>query len=575
LACITMPDYSQYFPDRYDDEDYSVPECVVIWGTNPLASNSDGNFGHWTVDAMKRGSRLVVIDPRLTWLAAKADLWLQVRPGTDAALALGMINIIIQENLFDREFVELWSYGFDALAERAAEYPVEKVSEITWVPQEKIVQAARLYAQSKPAMIHWGLAVDMTKESVPITHGINALMTITGNLDVPGGNVITELPCGVAGYYGWGFDLINREQFEKRIGMGKYPMIRYGIPLASPDEMVEAILTDKPYPIRAMWIQANNPIACMGADPKRTYESLSKLEFVVVVDLFHTPTTVAFADIVLPAAAFPERNGIRAVFYYAQSMNQVTQIGETKGDAEICRLVGKALNPDAWPFESEEEIWDSLAQGSGLTFKELQEHGQMIHPNIYRKYAEGRLRMEDDQPGFNTPTGRVEMYSTRMEEFGLDPLPYYEEPPTGPVSTPELMGEYPLILTTGGREQAFFHSEHRQVASLRATHPLPEVQIHPETAKGHGIEAGDWVWIENPLGRCRQKASVTNVVPPWLVHADHGWWFPEEEAAEPHLFGVFTSNVNQLIPYNCGRSGFGNSYKSAVCRVYKVKEGEM
>jgi len=563
-------------PDRYEDEEYTLPECVIIWGRNPLASNADGNFGHWCVDAIKRGSKLIVVDPRLTWLAAKADIWLQVRPGTDAALALGMINTIIQEDLFDREFVELWTYGFEQLAVRAAEYPIEKVAEITWIPAEKILAAARLYATSKPALIEWGVAVDMTKESVPITHAINILVNITGNLDVPGGNVITELACNVSGYYGWGNELISKEQFEKRIGMDKYPMLRYGIPLASPDEMCDAILTDKPYPIKAMWVQANNPIACMAADPKKTYDSMKKLDFVVVVDLFHTPTTVAFADIVLPAAAYPERDGVRAVFYYAQTINKSVVIGETKGDAEICRLMGKALNPELWKdYECEEDIWDELGAGSGLTFKEIREHGQMIHPNIYRKYEVGRLRAYDDAPGFNTPTGRAEMYSTVMEGYGLDPLPYFEEPERGPNSTPELMEEYPLILTTGARQVAFFHSEHRQVPSLRATYPQPQIEMHPDVAAEHGIEQGDWVWIENDFGRCMQKANITNVVPTWLVHADHGWWFPEQEPSEPNLYGVFKSNVNQLIPYNCGRSGFGNSYKATVCKIYKVKEGEV
>src|SRR5512139_1809749 len=168
----TMPDYAQYLPDRYDDPRYKVPECVIVWGTNPVVSNSDGNYGHWIVDVMKRGSKLIVVDPRMTWLASKADLWLPIRPGTDPALALGMLNIIIQEGLYDKEFVELWTYGFDDLAKRAAEYPVEKVAEITWLPKEKILQAARLYAQSKPALIHWGLAIDMTKESLPAAHGI-------------------------------------------------------------------------------------------------------------------------------------------------------------------------------------------------------------------------------------------------------------------------------------------------------------------------------------------------------------------------------------------------------------------
>ncbi len=571
----TMPDYAQYLPDRYDDPRYKIPECVILWGVNPVVSNSDGNYGHWCVDLMKKGSKLIVVDPRMTWLASRADLWLQIRPGTDSALTLGMLNIIIQEGLYDKDFVDKWTYGFDDLAKRAAEYPVEKVAEITWVPKEKILAAARLYAKSKPALIQWGLAIDMTKESLPAAHGMTALWDITGNIDVPGGNLLVEPPCGVTSYFGWGSELISPEQFEKRIGMDKYPMLRYGIPLASPDEILETLLTDKPYPLKACWFEANNPIACMSADPKKMYKALSRLDFVVVVDLFMTPTATAFGDIVLPAATFPERDGCRAVWYSAQTINKVTQIGECKSDMEIDRLVGKRFNPEAWPWDNEEQAWDSLVAGSGMTFRQMRDNHQLLHPFEYKKYETGRLRMEDGNPGFNTPTGRIELRSTKMEEFGLDPLPYYEEPTEGPISTPELMKEYPLILTTGARPWGFFHSEHRQVASLRATHPQPEIQIHPETATKYGIEDGDWVWIENSMGKCRQKASITPTVPKWLVNADHGWWFPEEDGAAPNLFGVWKSNVSQLVPFLPGKSGFGGNYKSLICKIYKAKEGEM
>ena len=190
-----VADCAQTFPDRYENPEYKTPECMVIWGNNPVASNADGFYGHWVVDLMKRGTKTVVIDPRLTWMAAKADLWLQIRPGTDAALALGMLNIIIQEELYDKEFVDKWTYGFDELAKRAAQYPVEKVSEITWIPKEKIIEAARIYARSKPASIQWGLALDMTKEALPATHAIIALWAITGNLDVRGWHV-APLFCG-------------------------------------------------------------------------------------------------------------------------------------------------------------------------------------------------------------------------------------------------------------------------------------------------------------------------------------------------------------------------------------------
>ncbi len=572
---FAVVDCSQYFADRYDNPNWKPPECIIIWGNNPIVSNPDGFYGHWIVDCMKRGTKLIVVDPRLTWLASRADLWLQIRPGTDAALAMGMLNLIIQEELYDKEFVDKWTYGFDKLAERVADYPVDKVSAITWIPKEKIVAAAKLFATSKPAAIQWGLAVDMTKESLPAGHAISALWTITGNLDVPGGMMTVVPPLGVIEPWGggWGAELLSPEVAAKRLGLDKYPILGFGFMNAQSDELAEACLTGKPYPIKGAWIQTNNPIACMGADPKKLYAGIKKLDFVVVVDLFMTPTAVAFADILLPAATYPERDGLRAVWYHVGAINKVTQIGEAKSDQEINLEMGKRWNPEAWPWENVQEMYSSMLAKAGLKFEDVRQDGPLFTQFEYKKYEKG-LQRRDGQPGFNTPTGRVELYSTLFEGWGLDPLPYYEEPTESPLSTPDVYQEYPLVLTTGARPWAFFHSEQRQVEKLRALHPDPELQIHPSTAARYGIRDGDWVWIENRMGRCRQRAKLTPIIDPRVVNADHAWWFPEKAAAEPDLFGVWESGVNQLVPLLPGKSGFGGNYKSLLCKIYKVEEGE-
>jgi len=175
------------------------------WGNNPLVANADGFFGHWVIDCMKRGTKLIVVDPRLTWLAAKADLWLQIRPGTMPPWPWNAQHHY-RGRLYDAEFVDKWTHGFDQLKQRVAEYPLEQVAKTTWIPKEKILAAARMYAKSKPAAIQWGLAVDMTKESLPAGHAISALWTITGNLDVPGGMITVMPPFGVAQPWlgGWG-----------------------------------------------------------------------------------------------------------------------------------------------------------------------------------------------------------------------------------------------------------------------------------------------------------------------------------------------------------------------------------
>ena len=185
-----VADCAQFFTDRYENPNWKVPKCIIIWGNEPTNSSPDGFMGHWLIECMKRGTELIVIDPRRTWLATRAKIWMQIRPGTDAALALGMLNVIINEKLYDEEFIEKWTYGFDELKERVQEYPPEKVAEITWIPKEKIIEAARMYATSKPAAIQWGVAIDQSKECVPTLHALIALWTVTGNLDVPGGNII-------------------------------------------------------------------------------------------------------------------------------------------------------------------------------------------------------------------------------------------------------------------------------------------------------------------------------------------------------------------------------------------------
>jgi len=210
-----------------------------------------------------------------------------------------------------------------------------------------------------------------------------------------------------------------------------------------------------------------------------------------------------------------------------------------------------------------------------MSFEELREQGGQVYPPFtYKKYEKG-LERRDGQIGFNTPSGRVELCPPAFEGWGLDPLPYFEEPTESPVSTPELYKEYPLVLTTGARPWSFFHSEHRQVARLRAMRPDPMVEIHPQAAANYGVKEGDWVWIENRMGRARRKVTLTPTIDPRVINADHAWWYPEAEGAEPNLFNLWDLAINQLVPYLPGRSGFGGNYKSLLCKIYKVAEGEM
>jgi anaerobic selenocysteine-containing dehydrogenase len=160
---------------------------------------------------------------------------------------------------------------------------------------------------------------------------------------------------------------------------------------------------------------------------------------------------------------------------------------------------------------------------------------------------------------------------TLFEAWGFDPLPYHEEPPEGPYTTPELMEEYPFILTTGARTWEFFHSEQRQVPILRESHPDPLVDIHPDIMAELGIVEGEWVWIENMRGKCKQRVRANNTLNPKVIRAEHGWWFPEQEGAEPNLFGVFDCNINNLTQQGVtGPTLYGAPYKNQICKIYKV-----
>lgn len=646
-------DAAQWFPKRYEDPRYEPPKAMIIWGYNISATCPDNLFGHWIVDLMKRGTELIVVDPRLTWFASRAKYWLRIRPGTDAALAMGFLRVIMEEGLYDEDFVRKWTNApflvredkgrllresdlredgsperflaldkrgrlaiwdpqevayvgegvepvlsgshevelkdgrtvrcrtvWEALRERVSEFTPERVAEICWVDPKAVEEAARFFARSKPASVHWGVPIDMTPEVTPLCHAIASLWAVTGNLDRPGGMVIARYAFDAVAYALPGAKGVIRlkdpEQDRPRIGADRFPPLRHFIWRCHTDTTLEQIFSEDPYPIKGMWIQGCNLLAGTGMDPKRWREALRKLEFVVVVDLFLTPTA-QYADVVLPAATFLEKEGVRSWWIPLQAMRKVVEVPHCKADVEINFELARRFDPD-FPYRDIHELFDAILAPSGLTFEELKERGWAFppegHPSVpYRRHEKGLLR-PDGKPGFRTPSGLFELYSILREQWGYDPLPRYKEPPFSPVSRPDLAERYPLILSTGRRSPAYFHTEHRMIPWLRRIEPDPVVEIHPETAKGLAIEDGDWVWVENWMGRAKLRAKVTPVVPPWMVMATHGWWFPERDGREPELYGVWEHNINQLIPMGVnGEDGLGAPIKHLLCRVYKAEEG--
>lgn len=572
-------DCAQMFEDRYDNPQYQIPEICIIWGNNPIISNGDGFMGHWIVDLMRMGTELIVIDPRLTWMAAQARYWLRVRPGTDGALALAMVNVIIEEDLYDHEFVDCWCYGFDELKERASHFPLDVAEKITTIPADLIQAAARDYANAKPAAIQWGLALDQQKHGLGANHAVQALWAITGNVDIPGGNIIVTsgyIQADVRTTFQWEVP----ESYE-RLGNKESKLRAQGMDnSASTEILVQALETGDPYPIKMIYCSSSNTFANMGAEAKRVYEAMLKAEFIVVSDLWLTPTAVGTADVFLPVAMSSERKGVRGWWAPIRAISKVSDGGNTKSDEEIALDIGKRLNPEAFPWDNLEDMWDHIMNnlqsanfedGEPFSYDDLQKRVYRYEKFEYKKYEKGLLR-SDGQPGFNTPTGRLELWCTTLSSCDIEPLPYYEEPEPSPVSTPDYAEEYPLILTTGHRSWEFFHSEHRNLKSMREFHPWPLVDMHPDTAAKYGIEEGDWVLIENHRGSAKEVAHFNPSMDLGVVSAEHGWWFPEREAALPELYGVFESNINMLTPAcDAGPSGLAAPYSTQMCRISKAE----
>ena len=597
-ACVYMAgsgildiDWAGAFPDRYDHPGWVCPKYILLWGKQPLASNPDGMFGNAVIDMMKRGAKVICVDPRMTWLSCHSAYTLRVRPGTDVALLFGIMNVIISEDLYDHDFCDRWVYGWEEFKARVLEHSVEWAAKTSWVPEEQIREVAIELATNTPFTIGWGVAVDMQSNGVQLSQLLMALAAITGTLDVPGGTTMganikgirTAAMACMAMYAPDGKGAgISDEMAAKRIGNAEYPGVTNILPTAHPDMMLECLETDKPYPLRMAWIGSSNFISnTSAAQPKRWYKALKeKMEFVVMQDLFQTPMSMAVADVFLPLATMAEQDAFVLTNYgnnvaFVGAINKAIEpVGDTKSEYQVCFDIVNMMHPEKKLWKNIDEFMDWAFTSDDLSWEKLRDMGVWQPGYEYRKYEKGLLR-PDGQIGFNTQTGRLELYCLNYARFGEDPLPYYEEPHISPYSTPDLFEEYPLILTSGGRYYTSFHSEHRQVPSLRKLHHDPICQINPVDAEKYGIKNGDWIWIENHLGKCKERAQVTQEVYPGLVHAQHGFWFPEENGEEPHLFGVWKSSLNSLIPHReIGKFGFGAPYKNVICKVYPAADGE-
>ena len=553
--------------------DYLNSNCIMVWGGNPPVAHPPR--GQAILEGLKKGAKLIVVDPYKTKLAEKADLWLQVRPGTDMALALGMLHVIIEEGLYDKEFVEKWCYGFDTLVQRVKEYTPEKVADITWVPGNMIREAARMYATTKPASHYHRIGIEQNVNSTQTARAFNILIAITGNIDVKGGNLLpTHVPgaiptfaLSVSGpWLRW-----SKETEWKRIGAREFPLISgpdAAIPFVTSYHAFRAIDTGQPYPLRALYCSGANPVINV-QNSKWVWNTLKKLDFFVVADFFVTPSA-ELADYVLPVTTWLETDepcDINYMNYIAARQKVVEPLHEAWDNVKIVLELIKRMpwaDRQLVPWDTPAECYEWLYRDAQFTFEELKQKGYVIEPVKYKKY---------EQEKFKTPSGKVEIFSSLFEKYGYDPLPCYEEPPEGPLSSPELMREYPYILITGSRKIEYFASEGRQISTLRKASPDPEIVVHPDTAKSIGVESGDWVWVETPKvtgERVRLKATINDGIRPDVVQASYGCWFPEMPGPE---HGCFVSNINVVLnaapPWE--KISASVPTRGTICKLYKCE----
>ncbi len=536
-----------------------------------------------------------MIDPMVSEAAAIADIHLQIQPGTDTALVLGMLNVIIKEGLYDKEFVDKWCYGFEQLSKRVEDYPPEKVSQITGAPAEKIKEASRMYAGNKPGIVQSTPSTEQIPNSSQFILARFLLPAITGNYDVPGGQylmeshptmgLVADVECS---------EYLAPEQKAKLIGTKEFPLFSswanylkieknlmkvrnrpmakswWNAGMAHAPMLWRAVLTGKPYPIKAMITESSNPLTAF-PNTRLVYEALMKLDLHVVVDIWMTPSAL-MADYVLPANSYLEGPFITPgagdyMNFFIVGEAAISPMYERRDEYNIYRDLGLRLGQEGfWPWETHEQAYEHRLLQMGLTFKQAVEQVFIFAPRNYRKH---------EKAGFGTPTGKIELYNTTLEKLGFDPLPSWKEWPNSPNS--DLAREFPMTLTSR-RVREYSHSLNRQLKTVRERYPDPIARLNPLKAAELGIDDGDWLWIETRLGRVQFKCKHFDGLLPNVVSAEFGWWFPEDPAESPSLSGLWKSNLNVILDDDPDLSDPLTGawpMRAVPCKVYKVTDQEV
>lgn len=545
----------------FTSPDWDAADLIVYFGQNRGPELWPAEYLRLK-KALERGARLIEVDPRTTDTALLADEHLRIRYGTDAALLLSWINVIIEEDLYDRALVESSTVGFDDLAARAREYPPETVAGICGIDAEVIRRTARMYASAEAAIIPWGVVGDMQKNSTSVLRCQCILRALCGFVNVSE-RVFGPSEGPVSNTQLADYAALSSEQRAKQIGSDEYPLMSFkgmalfdepsraigldGAPdimgcscTAHPASVFAAMRTELPYPVKAFFSVGNNT-AMSYANQQGIIEALAAQELVVVFDHWMTPTA-QLADYVLPGDAWMERDVMGPAFDVAPAAVFNQGFCDAPGACKDWYFVIKGLADrmgigDAFPWADRYELYDYRLAPIGQTWAQASER-----PTVpARPLAMG---------AFLTPSGKVELKSSVLETLGCDPLPFYEDP-----SQPDVdCAAYPLVVFAGARDTCSYNTNHHQMPALREREPEPEAYLNPADIERYGLSDGAWAVVSTAHGSVQLSARADARQPEGTLRVPHGWWKPETpQGLEKGLSSACLHNDGMLFcdePWN-------------------------
>lgn len=581
----------QPFPDYW----HGRTKVIVMWGHDPQPNKWTAEY-LWMRNAIKAGAKLIVVDPRVSFSAKRSDMHLRLRPGSDPALMMGWLHVIINEGLYDHDFVRDWTVGFEQLKERVQEYTPERVEELTWVPAEQVRAAARLYAEG-PSIIPWNPATDQMSNSTQILRAMGIARAICGHLDVPGGemmmgyhpNVISEDEFALA-------DLLPKEQKDKLLLLDSAKLMSYEFwdeyneaqervygrkwaaqihagRLANPAALMRAMSHGDPYPVKGFVCVGSDPVTSY-TDAQHMHDGFMNLDLLVSVDIFMVPTA-QMSDFILPAATWGEKYDLHNHWdwhtFVIGGDKAVEPLGEARDEYEFFKELGRRMGQEAyWPWETQRELIEWRLGGRDLDEFMAQPGGGVAHYPEHQVIGSDPQFRKYEKNGFATPSGKVELYSATMEKYGYDPLPSHVEQPGTIVSDPEGAKDYPLTFFIGAKSDPYFQQQGRNIASLRRLAPEPWVEMHPDTVYDMGMSDGDFVAVETPHGRLTAVVKASDDAHPKVVRVPYRWWLPEQAPYSPNFSGLFQVADNNLTSddpmYADPEQGIP-SLRGLMCRV--------